>query len=527
MTRHYLFITLRLICAVLVAASLACIITGVSPNQDDPAVNPPPSETIPDTPPPAPSNTPSITRESGRETLPPANTPEPVPLSEEGPWVLFTTDIGIFITNWDGRGLSLLHAFQVTTPYVASSQIVAAPQGGRVAVIELYTMENTGLRFPVLKVIKVPSGEVELDLPLIPEDWKEEDFTQSKESDDLPLDQVFASAGVWNKITWSHDGSLLAFNAAIDGPSTDLYLYDTRDSSVTRLTDGPSYSVDPYFTPDDTFIVHGAVDTLNYGSSGYGYDYLHIWAARADNSAVTKVFDHEFYGFEKILGWGSNTEYIGASYTLWCGYFDVRAVSLNEGVTETIYWGHHDRNAYDPEDGRLVYSLAEKFSEDCSYQSEPGVYLLDAATGGEVWLPSIDHTQVTDISWHETAGLFFVATTQGALFTVAPDGTVTEYPAPESAKFEPPSISPDGERWVFLGEDTFIFGDNQGSYLEYSVSAPELPIWPGNSIIVLFFGQYNEHTAIWGSAIPGPRPLVIQPEVWTPSGIQKITLVEP
>ncbi|MEN8242916.1 MAG: hypothetical protein ABFS17_13425 [Chloroflexota bacterium] len=46
-------------------------------------------------------------------------------------------------------------------------------------------------------------------------------------------------------------------------------------------------------------------------------------------------------------------------------------------------------------------------------------------------------------------------------------------------------------------------------------------------ILVLFFGEAEGKTALFGSALPGPRPLVINPDVWLPLGTNWVVLVNP
>ena len=70
--------------------------------------------------------------------------------------------------------MSMLHEFQVVTPYVAGSKIKAAPQGRRIAVLELFNYDGNTLLYPNLKIIKVPTGEVEFEQFLVPEDCQPE-----------------------------------------------------------------------------------------------------------------------------------------------------------------------------------------------------------------------------------------------------------------------------------------------------------------------------------------------------------------
>ena len=453
---------------------------------------------------------------------------EDAPLSEEGPWMFYTSFDGLYISNLDGSGVTMLHPLQVVDPYVVGTLNLAAPQGGRVAVLELIHMEDTALLFPNLKVIKVPSGEVELDLPLLPEEWGSIDINEyssgsGSEQEEIEarvqLEQIFAAAGVWNNIAWSHDGEMLAFNAAIDGPSTDLYVYHTSDGSIVRLTDGPSQSVDPVFSPDDRFILHGAVGSLNWGFSGAGYDNLNVWAARADDSGVTKVYDKEFYGFEHVLGWTSDTEYIAVSSNLWCGWSDVRIVDLMDGVQETVFTDAHDKSVFAPDWNQiLLYGSDDLALADCEVEVRSGVYLLDITSGGLLEIFGIDQNQITDIFWHPQAEVFFVSTERDVFYAVGPAGGVTEYQAPAIQMWDPPLVSPDGTHWVFMknSDNLVAIGDNQGGYMEFEITEPGSPVWTNDSTMVIFAGEVDGDRILFGISTADSQLEVINPDGWPP-----------
>jgi Tol biopolymer transport system component len=58
--------------------------------------------------------------------------------------------------------------------------------------------------------------------------------------------------------SWSPDNRYLAFSGATDGPSSDVYLYDTVQQTVTRLTDGPENIQWMEWSPDGKRILHAS-----------------------------------------------------------------------------------------------------------------------------------------------------------------------------------------------------------------------------------------------------------------------------
>ncbi len=170
---------------------------------------------------------------------------------------------------------------------------------------------------------------------------------------------------------------------------------------ITRLTDGPAHSVDPVFTPDDANILHGAVKFLNWGMSGGGYDYQNVWAANVYTKEVEKIFDHEFYGWERVLGWLNDTTYVAVSYESWYYYFDLRIMDVHKGQQKLLYSGHHTAVAAAPEYGRALFSVPA-YTEDGAaiIDFDPGVYLMDINYKNSTLVPEIDPEAVIEIQYN-------------------------------------------------------------------------------------------------------------------------------
>ena len=76
----------------------------------------------------------------------------------------------------------------------------------------------------------------------------------------------------------------MAFTAAIDGPTTDLYIYDTLVDQVRRLTDGPDMAIHPEWSQDSRWIIHRG----DYGNAE-GCTETGTWAAAVDGSEVKRL----------------------------------------------------------------------------------------------------------------------------------------------------------------------------------------------------------------------------------------------
>jgi len=449
--------------------------------------------------------------------LPPTLTPvEPAapsipqaPLSATGPWVFFASDDGVWALNPDGSGVTSIWNIYGDGRNIDFMRWWAAPRGGRVALLEIE--EQFEHSIPLLKLITLPEGTIETITALMPEDF---DFSALDRDDQMTAEQVWAAVGIWNTMAWSSDGTMLAFNAAIDGPSADLYVYSTLDGSITRLTDGPSQSVDPIWSPDDAFILHGAADKLNYRYSGAGYDMLHVWAARPDDSGVEKVFDHEFYGYERVLGWLDDSRYLADSEELNCGNFDLREIDIFEGVVRSLHSGHYRFRAYAPGYKRTLLSITTDLRNTygCTPEFDPGVYLLDNQTGQAVTIPDIPVDEIFSVIWNSDASLFFVVTDE-AMYTVDPAGIVmTHQTPPHMWDDDRPVVDPGGTMWALYSsyEGPLAVGTRGGDYVELDVEGACMPLWSPDSQWLLFFGSHERGPSLFAAPAPDFEPILVQ-----------------
>jgi hypothetical protein len=470
-----------------------------------------PTEAVPTAPPP--SKVPS-TEIPPTDVPPTSTTVEPTtpsipeaPLSADGPWVFFASDDGVWALNPDGSGVTSIWNIYGDGRNIDFMRWWAAPRGGRVALLEIE--EQFELSVPLLKLVTLPEGTIQTITALMPEDF---DYSALDLDDQITAAQVWAAVGVWNTMAWSSDGTMLAFSAAFEGPSADLYVYSTLDGSITRLTDGPSQSADPIWSPDDAFILHSAAEKLNYRYSGAGYDMLHVWAARPDDSGVEKVFDHEFYGYERVLAWLDDTRYLGDSEEIYCGHFDLREIDIFEGVVRSLYSGHYTFRAYAPDHEVTLLSIPTNLHEyGCTLEFDPGVYLLDNQSGQAAVVPNIPADEIDNMLWNSDAELFFVVTEE-TLYTVDASGVVKPRPVPPNMWDNDPVVDPGGTMWALTSssEGILAVGARSGDYIELDVERGFMPLWSPDGQWQLFFGETEFLPSLFAAPAPDFEPILVQ-----------------
>ena len=246
-----------------------------------------PSATVSPTLTPLPTSIPTQVNTATPSTKTPTPIPTPlplfpsanssVPLSYSGPWLSYLVgtpyDVGnVIVTNLDGSGRRQISSNALwvisnpVSPYLALliREPDFHPEFGRANVLE---------------IIHLPDG-VKKTIPLIsnPEiqvyDYRRDFDIQTKE-------QAISFISISVSADWSPNGRYLAFTAAIDGPTSDLYVYDTVSDQIRRLTDGTDMATGAEWSLDSLWIVHRGINGWGEGCFETG-----VWAAAVDGSQI-------------------------------------------------------------------------------------------------------------------------------------------------------------------------------------------------------------------------------------------------
>ena len=376
--------------------------------------------------------------------LPAAVSLPDAPLSEEGPWWIFHTYEGIWAGNPDGSGLTLVLDRSGPGSDTAAYLYAPTPAGGLLALIEIE--DQYAMSPPLLRLLSIPQGQLTPIAQLHPQAV---DPAGGPQADDR-----WVASGLWNAMAWSPDGQWLAFNAVIDGPSGDLYVYSVERDEISRLSDGPTETVFPVWSPDGERIVHGAVERLYFGYSGAGYDYSGLWSARVDGSALDLLFATRVNGFEEVLGWLSDTTILLDTYVpnemLDCGHRDLRTMDVVTHEMRTLLSDRFTAPSYDPKSETLLLAVVD--DPACQQELTPGIYRVDIRSGAPPL--QVVEDQAYEIAWSEEAGLFFAATEFGAL-AVDTAGQFIDLVVPEGA-FGLPVVAPGSKRLAWTGNELWV-----------------------------------------------------------------------
>ena len=439
-------------------------------------------------------------------------------LSEAGPWLLITTESSdsqwsLWALNPDGSGLTQLVDGAIVI-YGAIWSVSPSPRNGLVTFVD-----ETELNVPRLRLLSLRDRTVTTLTSLMPPgfDWgplDEEGYQAAMQT----YAAVTRSAGAW-----SRDGERLAFVGAMDGPSSDLYLYSAVTGEFTRLTDGPTETVSPVWSPDERYVLHGSATDLNYGASGAGYPMTGMWAARPDGSGAHLVYPLDFHGFERVLDWISNTAFLVDRWEFPIGYTNLRTADIETGQVRTVWARGYFERAYDPGSRTVLFDVPFPDGDiRCDEAGEPGVYLLALGGGSPRPVPGVEpNCTYSGVSWSEAAGLFFVETESGVI-PVTAEGKILE---PGIALGSTPAIAPDGTLWAVSGDGLQIGTPEDGFRALADWTAA--PIWrPDGEALFLFRrqgtsdGGYDLYIAQSPEFAPRLVAEDLQLESWTATWIQ-------
>ena len=354
--------------------------------------------------------------------------PSPASLNAAGPYVLFASSNGIWISNPDGSFLTQLTNLQSDN---LDLHRAVSPTGDRLAMI---VSGDTGLD---LVQVAIPSGETKtlahlLDLP----------------SDELTAHptgaKAFAAYAIikYNSYAWQPgNGQLLAFMGAINAPTSDLYTYDTQTGKISQLTNGPSQAVDPNWSPDGQYILHaGGSWVPPFGGAILGYTRLDgVWAVRvSDGEVITEPKPKGL--ITHFVDWQDNTHYITYDSDDQCFSKNLRTVDVVTGKTKPLMdLSFYYQIARSPENQAFLFAGAA----GCPDSVGDGTFLL---LPGQSTPTKLIDKRAYEVDWLPESGVF-QAYPEG-LFSS--DGK-THYDPPVYDKSFQPAISKQGyQAWEVI-----------------------------------------------------------------------------
>jgi hypothetical protein len=367
-----------------------------------------------------------------------ASTPQA--LSANGPWLVYRTDHGVIAVNADGTGRTMLANEPILLSDLPDGASLSggwlALRDGTPSLGEFSTTDQT----VTLGLLELPDGQLQPITPLFSPEMQQA-IKASAGDRTSAIEAAIAVMENRDTLKWSPDGRYLAFIAALDGPSSDLYSYDVTTKKIARLTDGANQAASLSWSPDSQWIVHEEVESFGTGA---GWNVKAVWAARPDGNEVKKVYATAAdSGGEIFVGWTTPDTFIVYTWNAG-GPREVRAVNVNTGDIQPLRSVDMFQSfAFDVHTGTYVYTVD---NPDASHKT-PGLY-LDSNLFDKPQV--IDRMKWYNVVWSPNDDRFYAQGEMGTL-SVALSG--------QSASFEQettlPAVSPAGNWRAFWGDGNF------------------------------------------------------------------------
>ena len=378
----------------------------------------------------------------------PTATPQPeatsaaeVKIVATGPQLIVPNAHGLQAFSVDG---TLVQTFAQAQPALGRSLSEGiAPTGNLVAYISgnnPMTPDREGSGPLTLNLLDTRTGQLQPITPLFSPEMEQ---ALSAAGNDRTEATEAGIAIVFNDETlaWSPDGRYLAFIAASDGPSSDVYSYNRDTGQINRLTDGLNQAARLFWSPDSQWIIHEEVESFGTGA---GWNVKAVWAAAPDGSGNRKLYDTEWSGDEVFIDWTTPDSFIVYTWSP-IGLQDARVFSLSTEEAQRIGPDFPvQAYAVDPNSQTQLYVVDDYTARE---NSLPGGLYFDSPSQQP---QLIAQGNWYDVRWLPHARIFFAKGESGVI-GVALDGTTTEYSGEEAL----PIDSPDGAWLLAWGDGNY------------------------------------------------------------------------
>ena len=308
-----------------------------------------------------------------------------------------------------------------------------------------------------------------------------------------PGQSVLLAIQIFGSLAWSPDSSHLAFVAAMDNSSTDLYLLNAEVQSLSRLSDESSNAAYLNWSPDGRFIEFISVN--NFGT-GAGMDMDAIWVYDRSQGS-TNLLEQSASSGEEFVSWIDNESFYINSWSAMCSAYNLRIINAVTGAQDVIYDPCFSGVAYDPIEKMGLLGVNNYFIEacQCGEVNDYGTYVFGESMGMEdvgVKIKKFEYINALNVELLDPGDHFAVYTDEG--LTHLFDNTGFPIAIPNAVAGLKPFPSSRGDYWAwypYYGDNTSLWiTEQQSNPIEISTSSSGNVLW-GNDGGRLYFFEGN------------------------------------
>jgi hypothetical protein len=198
---------------------------------------------------------------------------------------------------------------------------------------------------------------------------------------------------------WDADGRYLIFPVILDGATSDLYLYDTRNSATRQLASVQGWVSRIWWSPGGTNILLGVSPSGDFFLESFWVVQVASGEARRLSAAEEYLSDVE------VLDWLDENRFLFYSGSLKdvviVGAYDLRMLDIRSNQETTLLGDGFLRAGLDRQAGTVGMIVAVY-----NGQYEDGVYLIPAAEPTPQKIAPVDTEGIYNTFWDESLGLF-------------------------------------------------------------------------------------------------------------------------
>lgn len=379
---------------------------------------------------------------------------------------------GYYLSNSDGSALTQLEninpseaiTFFITEP-VPAQTILHGQYLVTVQYVPTDTVRSIWHKPTNLSLWELPTARLIAETPLLSE------AANITLTNNQSLPALFAI----RNMAWSPDAHYLAFAAALDDATSDIYLLDTQDGTIHRAIDGPLEAFPIEWSPDGDWFLYGSAETL-YVECECPEE---IWLYNLADNSARHLYDTSAFR-ESVLGWLDGEWVITVSNAFEGNDSNPRKINLFTGEVVLLDEGSFGVDAYSPNGFLILNRTPTMWTPDGLDTTLFTAIDVRTNTRTEFHIPS-DGSQLVWMG--EPMGLF---ATHDRINRYLFDHTgAIQYTFPYGDFHGHPQLSPN-RQWILVDTpDGWDIYYTDGTLLA-DLNLPGRPLWvPDNQILVM------------------------------------------
>lgn len=257
---------------------------------------------------------------------------------------------------------------------------------------------------------------------------------------------------------WSPDARQLAFSGAIDGTSSDVYLYNINLKTIRRINDDDQDVSRIWWSPNGEYIV-----LENYVSRDiFTTTSVHFIKPTDETIKTPKPLWEKTWG--GIIGWLSSETILMTGATHTAGFTNLDLLNVSTGQEKHIWNDLYGDTAIDYQNQIIAMSTSDYFPPE-----NPGIYFIDFNGNKKLVLDGYYYNLVfRGGNKNRFLALDYSLKKEAHLMAIALDGTTTELKYVENYES---AISPDYS-WLLIynGQEVNLYDEHDNFVRNLEIS---------------------------------------------------------